>query len=150
MQDDLDADFDAAVTMIRTANVDISNSLKLEFYALYKQATVGPCTAAKPGLLDFTGRAKWTAWNDKKDLRYCMRGTWPDSVDVDGNVCPLSATEAKLQYVSMVRQIMGAAVQHDGPNNDVEGATNDAFAPAVSRMAVEPECVTFLLSLCAT
>ena len=32
------------------------------------QATVGKCNAPKPGMMDFVGKAKWTAWNDLGDL----------------------------------------------------------------------------------
>ena len=31
----------------------------LQFYALYKQSTEGPCTLAKPSFWDAVGRAKW-------------------------------------------------------------------------------------------
>ncbi|XP_071320329.1 acyl-CoA-binding protein-like [Trachinotus anak] len=37
-------------------------------YGLYKQATVGDINIGRPGLLDFTGKAKWDAWNAKKGL----------------------------------------------------------------------------------
>ena len=30
-----------------------------QFYALYKQATEGPCGAPKPGFWDVVGKAKW-------------------------------------------------------------------------------------------
>lgn len=36
----------------------------LEFYGLYKQATVGPCNTSKPGIFSVNARAKWNAWND--------------------------------------------------------------------------------------
>ncbi|KAL5263207.1 hypothetical protein ACHWQZ_G008553 [Mnemiopsis leidyi] len=39
---------------------------KLEVYALFKQATVGDCNTARPGMLDFQGKAKWDAWDAKK------------------------------------------------------------------------------------
>lgn len=38
----------------------------LELYALFKQATVGDNTTAKPGLLDLKGKAKWEWWNKQK------------------------------------------------------------------------------------
>lgn len=40
----------------------LTNDEKLKTYALYKQATVGPCSkfgGERPGLLSFTARAKW-------------------------------------------------------------------------------------------
>ena len=33
-----------------------------------KKATVGPCNAPKPSMVDFVGRAKWNAWNDLKQI----------------------------------------------------------------------------------
>ncbi|KAH7106311.1 acyl CoA binding protein-domain-containing protein [Auriculariales sp. MPI-PUGE-AT-0066] len=35
---------------------------QLNFYKYYKQATVGDVNIARPGMLDFTGKAKWDAW----------------------------------------------------------------------------------------
>ncbi|EPS92457.1 hypothetical protein FOMPIDRAFT_131402 [Fomitopsis schrenkii] len=32
------------------------------FYKYYKQATVGDVNTARPGMLDFVGKAKWDAW----------------------------------------------------------------------------------------
>jgi acyl-CoA-binding protein len=43
-----------------------TNEEKLALYALYKQATVGDNETAKPGMFDLTGKAKWSAWADKK------------------------------------------------------------------------------------
>ncbi|KAF8519525.1 Acbp from Moniliophthora Perniciosa [Gautieria morchelliformis] len=39
---------------------------KLFFYANYKQATIGDVNTARPGMLDFVGKAKWDAWNKAK------------------------------------------------------------------------------------
>jgi len=39
---------------------------KLEVYKWYKQVTVGDCNTVRPGALDFTGKAKWDAWNGVK------------------------------------------------------------------------------------
>lgn len=38
----------------------------LELYALYKQATVGDVTGARPGAFDFKNRAKYDAWAKRK------------------------------------------------------------------------------------
>ncbi|XP_036923133.1 acyl-CoA-binding domain-containing protein 4 isoform X5 [Sturnira hondurensis] len=35
----------------------------LRFYSYYKQATMGPCQAPRPGFWDPIGRYKWDAWN---------------------------------------------------------------------------------------
>lgn len=64
--DTLEGMFDAAVQRVRTGEPipDIANSTRLLYYALYKQATVGDCTTARPGMFDWKGRAKWDAWKE--------------------------------------------------------------------------------------
>ncbi|MEQ5835770.1 acyl-CoA-binding protein [Marinobacter halodurans] len=67
---DLKTQFDEAVNYIQTAEGDFkpSNELKLEFYALYKQATEGDVSGKKPGMLDVVGRAKYNAWEEVKGM----------------------------------------------------------------------------------
>jgi carboxylesterase len=38
----------------------------LELYALFKQGTVGDVSGARPGMMDFKGRAKYDAWARRK------------------------------------------------------------------------------------
>lgn len=61
---DLKAQFDQAVNRVQNADGDFkpSTEVKLEFYALYKQATVGDTDGKRPGMMDFVGRAKYDAW----------------------------------------------------------------------------------------
>ena len=40
----------------------------LQFYALYKQATVGPNQTPQPGAFDFKAKAKWNAWREVSGL----------------------------------------------------------------------------------
>eukprot|EP00455_Lapot_gusevi_P005026 TRINITY_DN12121_c0_g2_i1.p1 TRINITY_DN12121_c0_g2~~TRINITY_DN12121_c0_g2_i1.p1 ORF type:complete len:101 (+),score=36.48 TRINITY_DN12121_c0_g2_i1:59-361(+) len=40
-----------------------SNSDKLMFYALFKQATDGKCKTKAPSKMNLVARAKWDAWN---------------------------------------------------------------------------------------
>jgi acyl-CoA-binding protein len=67
---DLKTEFDNAVNYIQTAEGDFkpSNELKLEFYALYKQATEGDVSGKRPGMMDFVGRAKYDAWEQVKGM----------------------------------------------------------------------------------
>uniref|UniRef100_A0A8C6M5Y7 Diazepam binding inhibitor, acyl-CoA binding protein n=1 Tax=Nothobranchius furzeri TaxID=105023 RepID=A0A8C6M5Y7_NOTFU len=43
-----------------------SDDEMLQIYSLFKQATVGDVNTARPGMLDFTGKAKWDAWEKQK------------------------------------------------------------------------------------
>lgn len=44
------------------------NDVKLELYALNKQATIGDLNIEKPGMFDFVAAAKYNAWNTKKGM----------------------------------------------------------------------------------
>ncbi|XP_029482620.1 enoyl-CoA delta isomerase 2 isoform X1 [Oncorhynchus nerka] len=54
--------FNCAKSQMGTLKKDPGNEAKLKIYALFKQATQGPCNTPKPGMLDFVGKAKWDAW----------------------------------------------------------------------------------------
>ena len=38
----------------------------LDLYGLFKQANVGDVNTARPGMLDFKGKAKWDAWKSRE------------------------------------------------------------------------------------
>lgn len=67
---DLAQKFRDTVDYVQNADGDFepSNELKLKMYALYKQATEGDVTGKKPGMMDFVGRAKYTAWEELKGM----------------------------------------------------------------------------------
>jgi diazepam-binding inhibitor (GABA receptor modulating acyl-CoA-binding protein) len=56
--------FDATVNYVQTAEGDFkpSNDLQLQMYGLFKQATQGDVSGRKPGITNFVGRAKYSAW----------------------------------------------------------------------------------------
>jgi peroxisomal 3,2-trans-enoyl-CoA isomerase len=56
-------DFEKAKSRLESSSVEVDNETKLKLYGLYKQSTTGVCSTPKPGLTDFVGRAKWTAWS---------------------------------------------------------------------------------------
>jgi len=62
--------FDKTVSLVQDtdANFKPSNALKLEMYALYKQATEGDISGKKPGITDPVGRAKYGAWEKIKGM----------------------------------------------------------------------------------
>eukprot|EP00164_Ancoracysta_twista_P001474 GFYU01001923.1.p1 GENE.GFYU01001923.1~~GFYU01001923.1.p1 ORF type:complete len:427 (-),score=127.09 GFYU01001923.1:143-1423(-) len=65
----LQSDFETAVSRSKdTSAPRPDNNTMLQVYALYKQATSGPNTTDKPGMMDFVGKAKWQAWSDLKDM----------------------------------------------------------------------------------
>ena len=61
-------DFASAQTRVKTLKTTPGPEELLELYALYKQATVGDVQGARPGMLDFKGRAKFDAWASRKSM----------------------------------------------------------------------------------
>lgn len=81
-QKEIKENFDYAVEQIRLSDPNAVNgptdNEKLEFYSLYKQATIGKCNTASPWAINYVEKAKWNAWNklgnmSKNDamIRYC-------------------------------------------------------------------------------
>ncbi|CAE6353356.1 unnamed protein product [Rhizoctonia solani] len=64
------AKFDKAASVVQSLPKDgpikPTQDDQLKFYSLYKQGTIGDVNTERPGLLDFTGKAKWDAWNSVK------------------------------------------------------------------------------------
>ena len=63
--------FDDATARMAAADIAeqvgaLSNEEKLEFYGLFKQATVGDVNTERPGMFDMKGKAKWDAWKAKE------------------------------------------------------------------------------------
>uniref|UniRef100_A0A672FLH4 Enoyl-CoA delta isomerase 2 n=1 Tax=Salarias fasciatus TaxID=181472 RepID=A0A672FLH4_SALFA len=70
--------FEQAKNKLSTLKKDPGNEVKLKIYALFKQATQGPCNTPKPGMLDFVNKVKWDAWKslgsipqDEARQQYC-------------------------------------------------------------------------------
>ncbi|EDW52085.1 acyl-CoA-binding protein [Drosophila sechellia] len=61
-------EFNQAAEDVKNLNTTPGDNDLLELYSLYKQATVGDCNTDKPGFLDFKGKAKWEAWNNRKGM----------------------------------------------------------------------------------
>lgn len=62
----LEEDFASAQQRVKQLTRTPSPDQLLELYSLYKQATAGDVTGARPGMLDFKGRAKYDAWAARK------------------------------------------------------------------------------------
>ncbi|KAE8581750.1 hypothetical protein XENTR_v10024929 [Xenopus tropicalis] len=58
--------FDKAAEEVKQLKSTPTDEEMLETYALYKQATVGDVDTARPGMLDFKGKAKWDSWKKKE------------------------------------------------------------------------------------
>ncbi|KAI9522072.1 hypothetical protein NQZ68_039895 [Dissostichus eleginoides] len=63
---DLQAQFDAAAEAVKQLKVKPADEEMLQVYSLFKQASVGDVNTGRPGMFDFTGKAKWDAWEKQK------------------------------------------------------------------------------------
>ena len=63
---ELKTQFEAAVANSKNLSERPDNATLLKMYALYKQASAGDNTEAKPGFSDMVARAKWDAWSKLK------------------------------------------------------------------------------------
>uniref|UniRef100_A0A1I7THT8 Delta(3),Delta(2)-enoyl-CoA isomerase n=1 Tax=Caenorhabditis tropicalis TaxID=1561998 RepID=A0A1I7THT8_9PELO len=60
------SEFEDAQKKLKTLKEEPDNDIKLNLYALFKQATTGDVQGKRPGMIDFVGRAKFDAWNSLK------------------------------------------------------------------------------------
>ncbi|XP_071340387.1 enoyl-CoA delta isomerase 2 isoform X1 [Trachinotus anak] len=90
--------FEQAKSKLAMLRNDPGNEVKLKIYALFKQATQGPCNTPKPGMLDFVNKAKWDAWK---------------------SLGSISQDEARQQYCDLI----GSLVEAEGPSSAQEAAT---------------------------
>lgn len=78
-------DFEQAQQVVKDNHSKFNNDELLDFYKLYKQATVGDINTDRPGMFSLKERAKWDAWN---------------------SVSGMEKSEAENLYIETVEKIM--------------------------------------------
>jgi diazepam-binding inhibitor (GABA receptor modulating acyl-CoA-binding protein) len=58
--------FNKAAEEAKNLKAKPGNDELLKLYSLFKQTTAGDCSTSRPGMMDFSGKAKWDAWNALK------------------------------------------------------------------------------------
>uniref|UniRef100_A0A4W5K3T6 Diazepam binding inhibitor (GABA receptor modulator, acyl-CoA binding protein) n=1 Tax=Hucho hucho TaxID=62062 RepID=A0A4W5K3T6_9TELE len=86
MSSDFFADFDKAAEEVKQLKAKPADAEMLRVYALFKQAKVGDVNTTRPGMLDFTGKAKWDAWEKEKGK---------------------SKEDARKEYIALVEELKG-------------------------------------------
>jgi len=61
-------DFEKSAEEVKNFKSRPSDEELLQFYGLYKQATVGDVNTDCPAVIDIKGKAKWNAWNSRKGM----------------------------------------------------------------------------------
>jgi diazepam-binding inhibitor (GABA receptor modulating acyl-CoA-binding protein) len=66
----MQAEFEKAQKKIKTEQPfkPVNNYVKLDFYSLFKQTTIGDVNIERPGFFDFEGKAKWDAWKSREGM----------------------------------------------------------------------------------
>lgn len=65
---EIEQDFNEAAKFLQSIVSELDEAVLLEFYGLYKQATVGKCDTPKPGIFSIKAKTKWNAWNSLGDM----------------------------------------------------------------------------------
>jgi acyl-CoA-binding protein len=87
---DLSARFTQAAQEVQQLPKRPQNDMLLKLYGLYKQATAGDVSGARPGVLDMAGRLKYDRWAK-------LKGT--------------PVEQAMADYIALVDQLKAAAQQ---------------------------------------
>ncbi|KAF4087804.1 hypothetical protein AMELA_G00075380 [Ameiurus melas] len=114
-------DFNQAKVQLGTLKNDPGNEVKLKIYALFKQATQGPCNTPKPGMLDFVNKAKWDAWK---------------------SLGPLPQDDARQQYVNLISSLVAA----EGPAVAAASPTGSEKAFQTLQVTTEDGITTIRLN----
>lgn len=64
----LEKTFNKATVYLQSLASELNSAELLKFYALYKQATIGPCNISKPNWYQMQARQKWEAWKNLNDM----------------------------------------------------------------------------------
>ena len=65
------SEFESVLKNLKNIDMDaleLSDTIKLDFYKFYKQATMGDCNTIEPYSIFFREHAKWKAWNSIKGM----------------------------------------------------------------------------------
>merc|ERR1711872_1213674 len=60
------SEFDDYAEKVKNLKDKPTDEQLLKLYGLFKQVKVGDNDTARPGMLDFKGKAKWDAWTSQK------------------------------------------------------------------------------------
>ncbi|KAJ2881031.1 hypothetical protein H4R27_004348 [Coemansia aciculifera] len=89
--------FEKATVDAKKLPLNVSQDDQLALYGLFKQALVGKNTTARPGMLDFKGKAKYEAWLKNGDMtKQVAQQKYVDLVDtLDKKYAKPTATTAE-------------------------------------------------------
>ncbi|OCH93033.1 acyl-CoA-binding protein [Obba rivulosa] len=101
------AKFDKAVQIVKSLPKDgpikPTQDEQLFFYKYYKQGTEGDVNTARPGMLDFVGKAKWDAWDSVKGVS--KEEAWTKYVEKLLEILNRVGDEESKKYVAEIEAV---------------------------------------------
>ncbi|XP_053211758.1 enoyl-CoA delta isomerase 2-like isoform X2 [Panonychus citri] len=113
--------FKMAVTQVNGLRSEPGNEVKLKLYALYKQSTVGPCNATKPGMFDVVAKYKWEAWS---------------------NLGEKSKNDSMKEYINLVESLIKSIGLVEGELDNNVGKTDSNPSAQSSSSSTDPLVIT--------
>lgn len=148
----LDSEFKSAQERLGTLTEDPGNSVKLEIYGLFKQSTIGKCNAKKPGMTDFVGKAKWTAWNKLGSIsQEDAKQTYIDLVNSlvkedQKNSTPVQEGEYKELLVTRENGILTIKKNRPAKKNAINHAMYEELGNALNEGAADDSVVLAVMT----
>ena len=90
-EEQLKTEFEKCVKLVNSSkpgSVELSNTDKLKFYAIFKQATVGDFTGARPSMVNLIARYKYDAWKKLTDSKINKRQAMQMFIDEFKKISP--------------------------------------------------------------
>lgn len=118
--DETETTFNKACDYLQHLVNQLEANTLLEFYALYKQATIGPCNTSKPGIFSMQARAKWNAWNDLSSMgKECAMQKYIGKLnEIEPDWNQHDATKKKPKKSAWVSVSTPLTVESDDENKD--------------------------------
>lgn len=165
LREELDIEFEAASTFVamHVSESNFTDAIKLKLYGLFKQATVGPCDAPKPGMFDLKGKSKWytnssrtshvhindPSWSLEPSpfyalslSAYCSRSAWKE-------LGSMAQEDAMVRYIETVASVQPEWKTMGGGRRGGESGCVHVLLPPLFPFAVSdahsPSSLTYTL-----
>lgn len=150
-------EFENAKALLGTLKEDPGNDVKLKLYGLFKQATIGSCNTPKPGMMDFVGKAKWTAWQQlgflskedaEKEYIQVVNGLVKSEDKVSQQVSSNRDTKSytqiltSIEYGNVYKIVLNRPQKKNAINTEMYLELREALSEAETNSSVLFVCIT--------
>ena len=141
--DALEKSFQTAVANLQKVN-EVENDVKLKLYALYKQATNGPCNVDKPSVFDVVAKAKYQAWKglgemNEEDARKNYISTVEELLSKSGQTSKESGAEEPPLVFEEKDHVYWIRLNRPKAYNALNEEMYEGIIEALKRAAEDPD-----------